>query len=162
MSNISGAFHKFRLASLKIFLPIDHFKIAYSVTWLLNSSEAAADLVLIKTSLHCFHRPGNLSVKTLDLQSASGCGFHFEESIHRYPLKEYNWFWCRLIVNVWNKRCVISLVLVLRLPLALSFLLNSSFNIPIGRGREYRASRTNRTHGKQLVFYNDVYFLCLG
>ena len=30
---------------------MDHFAVVYSVTWPLNGSEAASDLVLIKTSL---------------------------------------------------------------------------------------------------------------
>ena len=37
-------------------LSIDHFTVVCSVTWNLNGSEAAGDLVLIKTSLPCVFR----------------------------------------------------------------------------------------------------------
>ena len=47
----SGKFRSVYCKSNSVFFLIDHFTVVCSVTWPLNGSEAAADLVLIKTLL---------------------------------------------------------------------------------------------------------------
>ena len=54
-------FREFSTSSVPVFdsnsvcsyLQMNHFSVLYSVTWPLNGSEAAGDLVLIKISLCC-------------------------------------------------------------------------------------------------------------